>query len=133
MQETFVEFTFDAAHKTTPNTPLHGHTFNARVVVSGERHPVFGWSHDLLEVQKTIHALRSQLDHKLLNEIEGLEIPSLENVTRWIWDSLVVTLPGLTRVELRRGVSGYAEGCVYSGPQPWRAPAGHPAQLRPAT
>ncbi len=55
-----------------------------------------------------------QLDHKLLNDIEGLPVPSLENVAQWIWKFLNVSLPGLERVELRRGANGNCEGCVYS-------------------
>ena len=133
MQETFVEFTFDAAHKTTPDTPLHGHTFSARVVMTGERDPVFGWSHDLLDVQKTVQNVRAQLDHKLLNEIEGLDVPSLENGTKWIWESLDGPLPGLVRVELRRGADGHAEGCAYWASARSRTQSGNLGEPRPET
>ena len=47
MLETYCEFTFDAAHKTTPDTPLHGHSFRVRVTFAGTPQPVVGWSHDL--------------------------------------------------------------------------------------
>jgi 6-pyruvoyltetrahydropterin/6-carboxytetrahydropterin synthase len=115
MQETYVEFAFDAAHKTTPDTPLHGHSFKARAFLTGCRHPIFGWSHDLLEVQKVLRRLRERLDNICLNDIDGLDYPTLENVAAWIWHELNPVLPGLDRVQLWRGVEGFAEGCIYSG------------------
>lgn len=115
MIETFHEFTFDAAHKTTPDTPLHGHTFKVKVVLTGEPVPVFGWSHDLLEVQPILTSLRKQLDHRMLNDIPGLETPTLENVAGWIWKHLDERITGVDRVEVRRGVDGAGEGVLYRG------------------
>ena len=112
MQETFTEFTFDAAHKTTPQTPLHGHTFRARVYLTGPRHPVFGWSHDLLPVHSAIEEIKAKLDHCLLNDIPGLENPTLENTTRWIYEHVCQAIPGVDRVTLERGGPGHAEGCT---------------------
>jgi 6-pyruvoyltetrahydropterin/6-carboxytetrahydropterin synthase len=111
--EMFQEFAFEAAHKTTPDTPLHGHTFKVKVVLTGEPVPVFGWSHDLLEVEPIISAVRKQLDHTYLNDIEGLEIPTLENVAQWICRRLDQALPGVDRVEVRRGLEGACEGVVF--------------------
>ena len=113
MIETFQEFAFDAAHKTTPDTPLHGHTFKVKLVLTGEAVPVFGWSHDLLQVEPVVTALRKQLDHRYLNDIEGLEIPTLENVAQWIFRRLDKALPGVDRVEVRRGLEGACDGVVY--------------------
>jgi|UniRef100_UPI0013317805 6-pyruvoyltetrahydropterin/6-carboxytetrahydropterin synthase len=111
--EMFREFAFEAAHKTTPDTPLHGHTFKVKVVLTGEPDPVFGWSHDLLEVEPVISALRRKVDHTYLNDIEGLEIPTLENVAGWICRHLDQAIPGVDRVEVRRGLEGAGEGVVY--------------------
>ena len=115
MLETFCEFSFDAAHQTTPDTPLHGHTFKVRVVLTGEQDPVYGWSHDLLKVEPVIDSVRRQLDHKFLNDIEGLHLPTLENVAQWVWRQLDRDVPGVDRVEVRRGVEGHMEGVSYSG------------------
>lgn len=112
MQETYTEFTFDAAHKTTADTPLHGHTFRARVYLSGPRHPQFGWSHDLLDVHRVVDRLKGELDHRYLNEVPGLETPTLENTTRWIYEYLRRSITGVDRVTLERGGNGYAEGCT---------------------
>ena len=113
--ETFVEFSFEAAHTTPPYAHPHGHTFRAQVVVTGEPVPVYGWSHDLTDVEPVIDAVRAELDHKYLNDIPGLAMPTLENVASWIWHRLDGTLAGLDRVVLRRGADGHGEGCVYRG------------------
>jgi 6-pyruvoyltetrahydropterin/6-carboxytetrahydropterin synthase len=115
MQETYVEFTFEAAHQTPPFSSLHGHSFRTRVYLRGEPDPVFGWSHNLYEVEPVVARIRDTLDHKYLNEIEGLSVPTLENLARWIWLRLDRAIDGVDRVELSRGRDGSAEGCVYAG------------------
>lgn len=62
-----------------------------------------------------VEKVRLKVDHTYLNDIEGLEHPSLENVARWIWNQLASDLEGLDRVTVRRGPDGLAEGCTYSG------------------
>jgi 6-pyruvoyltetrahydropterin/6-carboxytetrahydropterin synthase len=115
MLETFIEFTFDAAHTTPPFPNPHGHTFMARVVLTGTPDPYYGWSHDFRDVEPVIEEVRKELDHKYLNDIAGLSMPTLENVTRWIWHRLEGRIEGLDRVVLRRGADGHAEGCSYRG------------------
>lgn len=113
--ETFVEFSFEAAHTTPPYPHPHGHTFRAQVVLTGTPVPVYGWSHDLTEVEPVIYAVRDKLDHKYLNDLPGLAMPTLENIASWIWHELDGKLAGLDRVELRRGAHGHGEGCVVRG------------------
>src|SRR5690349_6015479 len=115
MIESFKEFAFEAAHQLPPFSGLHGHTFKVTIFLKGEPDPEFGWSHNLYEVDEAVTVVKRQLDHRYLNEIEGLSAPSLENVARWIWDRLDRSLEGLDRIVVRRGVDGDAEGCTYSG------------------
>ena len=115
MLETFVEFTFEAAHQIPPFSTLHGHSFRVVVFMTGERDPKFGWSHNLYDVDAAISETKRRLHDSYLNEIEGLEVPSLENVAVWIWRQLDPVLPGLDRVVVRRGIEGAGEGCCYSG------------------
>lgn len=115
MQETFKEFTFEAAHQTPPYSGLHGHSFRVEVVLHGEADPVYGWSHNLYDVEAAIEATRQEVDHKYLNEVEGLSVPTLENVARWLWHRLDDRLDGLDRIVVRRGADGSAEGVRYSG------------------
>jgi len=117
--EIFQEFSFDAAHRF-PGAPeghrnagLHGHSFVARVVLAGAVDARTGFIADLGEVEKRCLRLRERLDHKYLNEVAGLEVPSLENIAVWIWKQLKPELPALARVEVRRESNRH--GCVYQG------------------
>ena len=114
MLETFKQFTFEAAHQTPPYSGLHGHSFTVSVFLKGEPDPVFGWSHNLDEVEAAFASVRSQIDHKYLNDVEGLAVPTLENVTNWLFVRLSNTLKGVDRVVVRRGQEGNAEGCTIS-------------------
>lgn len=119
MFEIFKEFTFEAAHHLAANVAgghpysrLHGHSFRVEVFLRGEPHPDTNWVTDFGEVDRVLQELREQLDHRYLNEIEGLELPTLENISRWIWRRIHNALPGVDRVLVRRGSCG--EGCVFS-------------------
>jgi 6-pyruvoyltetrahydropterin/6-carboxytetrahydropterin synthase len=117
--EIYQEFTFDAAHHF-PGAPkghlyhgLHGHSFTARVVLRGPKNPETGFIADLGDVEARCGQLRLLLDHKYLNDIDGLNNPSLENITAWIWARLKADLPALARVEVRRDSCHH--GCAYEG------------------
>jgi 6-pyruvoyltetrahydropterin/6-carboxytetrahydropterin synthase len=103
----FKDFTFEAAHRL-PNVPadhkcarLHGHSFRARVSVEGPVGAQSGWVVDFADIAAACEPLRQQLDHRYLNEIEGLENPTSENVARWIWGRLVTPLPNLCLVTVQ--------------------------------
>src|ERR1700712_899917 len=102
-QETFREFSFEAAHATPPYSELHGHSFRVSVSLHGEPVPVFGWSHNLYEVEPLLDQVKGLVDHKCLNDVPGLETPTLENVTRWMWTQLDQRLSGVGKVTVRRG------------------------------
>ena len=119
MIEIFKEFTFDAAHELGANVPpghpysrLHGHSFRVEVHLRGSPDPERGWIVDFAALEDAIRPVRERLDHRHLNEIDGLEMPTLENLSRWIWEQLKPSLPALSRVVVRRGAWG-GEGCVY--------------------
>jgi 6-pyruvoyltetrahydropterin/6-carboxytetrahydropterin synthase len=114
---TFKEFSFEAAHALPPFSKLHGHTFAVEIAITGKSHPRYGWAADLYEVDGIVKGVRQELDETYLNDVPGLEVPSLENLTRWIWMRLKPEIPGLARVSVRRGASGHGEGCVYHGPE----------------
>jgi 6-pyruvoyltetrahydropterin/6-carboxytetrahydropterin synthase len=111
--ELFREFTFEAAHSVPPYSGVHGHSFLVTVWIKGAPDPVYGWPISLTEIDPHITEIREILDESNLNEIEGLEIPSLENVTRWIFTRLASKISGLDRIDLRRGHHGLGEGCIY--------------------
>ncbi|MGD9614304.1 MAG: 6-carboxytetrahydropterin synthase QueD [Alphaproteobacteria bacterium] len=120
MFEIFKEFTFEAAHHLAVNVAdghrysrLHGHSFQVQVFLKGEPNEAKNWVYDFGEIEQRVAELRAQLDHNYLNEIAGLEVPTLENISRWIWNRLDNQLPGLDRIIVRRGSCG--EGCVFRG------------------
>ena len=117
MIEISQEFGFDAAHYlgngAAENRRLHGHSFYAEVILRGEADPATGFLRDFGEVDRTLKAIRDELDHRLLNEIEALGIPTLENLARYIFTRAKQALPEVARVKLRR--PSYGQTCVYEG------------------
>ena len=55
--------------------------------------------------------MREQLDHHLLNSIEGLSTPSLENIAQWIAMKLKSKFPQLVSITVRRPSCG--ESCRF--------------------
>jgi 6-pyruvoyltetrahydropterin/6-carboxytetrahydropterin synthase len=111
------QFTFDAAHQlgagADENRRLHGHSFYAEVTLRGEANPATGFLRDFGEVDAVLKAIRETLDHRLLNEIEELGIPTLENLARYIYVRAKRALPEVARVKLRR--PSYGQTCTYEG------------------
>lgn len=120
MTRIYKEFTFEAGHFLPsaplghPNSRLHGHSFLVRVSVEGEPDPETGLIVHFEDFAASLAHVRDRLDHRLLNEIDGLETPTLERIAAWIWRELAPALPGLAEVEVAR--PSCREGCVYSGP-----------------
>jgi 6-pyruvoyltetrahydropterin/6-carboxytetrahydropterin synthase len=117
MIEISQEFGFDAAHYLGNSAPenrrLHGHSFYADVTLRGEANPTTGFLRDFGEVDAALMAIREMLDHRLLNEIEGLATPTLENLAKFIFVQAKARLPEVVRVKLRR--PSYGQTCVYEG------------------
>ena len=117
------EFGFESAHRL-PFVPedhkcarLHGHSFRAEVHVSGPLDPRLGWVMDFADVAAACEPVRQALDHRYLNDIEGLENPTSENLAVWIWDRLVGGGLELSRVVVRETCTS---ACIYDGPPPGR-------------
>lgn len=114
----FKEFIFEAAHRL-PYVPdghkcgrLHGHSFKAEIHVTGEVGKETGWIVDFADIKSAFKPLYEQLDHNYLNEIEGLENPTSENLAHWIWVRLKPMLPQLSKVVVRETCTS---GCIYCG------------------
>jgi 6-pyruvoyltetrahydropterin/6-carboxytetrahydropterin synthase len=118
MIELTQEFGFDAAHYLGEGAPenarLHGHSFYCEVTLRGEPDAKTGFLRDLGEVKTALDEIRATLDHRLLNEVEGLGNPTLENLARFIFERAKKSLPEVSRVKLRR--PSYGQSCVYEKP-----------------
>ena len=111
-------FNFEAAHYL-PNVPeghkcrrMHGHSFRGEVAVRGEIDPATGWVIDFADLKRAVDPIVKELDHYLLNEIEGLQNPTSEVLVRWIWDRLHPAMPELSQIVVRETCTS---GCVYRG------------------
>ena len=117
MELTF-RFGFDAAHRFDhypeghPNHGMHGHSFQAEVTIRGDPDPVTGFILAFEELESTCLAARAKLDHRTLNDIPGLGVPSLENLCLWLWNEISPGVPALAEVAVRRDSAG--QSCRYS-------------------
>ncbi|MBS1868298.1 MAG: 6-carboxytetrahydropterin synthase QueD [Actinobacteria bacterium] len=117
--ELLKEFTFEAAHRLPGVAAdhkcarLHGHSYRLIVHVSGEVDAATGMVMDFADVKAVVKPLvDAHLDHYYLNEVEGLENPTSENLARWIWQRLVGQLPQLSTIEIRETCTS---GVIYRG------------------
>jgi len=67
---------------------------------------------DFAEIKRAFKPIHERLDHRLLNDIEGLDNPTSENLARWIWHELRASLPSLHRVVVCETCTS---GCIYRG------------------
>lgn len=111
MYEQSYAFAFEAAHDLAENvrgrdghiySRLHGHSFRVEVTVRGESLPEEGWVMDFAVLREACEDARLALDHRFLNDIEGLERPTLETLSSWIYRRLKPAAPKLWRVEVSR-------------------------------
>ena len=112
------KFYFDAAHtlqreiEVEGSRRIHGHTYHAEVFLTGQPDPRTGMVKDLGLVRLAIENLRTRLDHHLLDEVEGLGIPTLENLCAFVFRELGRELPGISKVRVWREARG--DSCTLS-------------------
>lgn len=111
-------FGFESAHYL-PRLPethkcrrMHGHSFHFEIHVEGPVDPDLGWVIDFGEISRIVKPLVDELDHRVLNEIEGLENPTSERIAIWLWQRIKPNLPGLSRVVVRETCTAR---CEYKG------------------
>lgn len=116
--ELYKEYRFESAHRL-PRVPaghkcarMHGHSFKVELTVAGEVDPDTGWFIDYAVLDEAWEPLYRVLDHNCLNEVPGLENPTSEVLSRWIWDRLRPKLPSLIAVTLFETADAR---CVYRG------------------
>jgi 6-pyruvoyltetrahydropterin/6-carboxytetrahydropterin synthase len=110
-------YRFEAAH-FLPKVPpghkcarMHGHSYAIEVVIEGEVDAERGWVVDFADIDAAAAPLVRELDHQVLNEIDGLANPTSELLAAWWWQRLVKTLPIVELVVSETPTSR----CVYRG------------------
>ena len=114
----FKKFSFDSAH-FLPNVPdghkckeMHGHTYHLTIFIEGELENHIDWVMDFAEVKSVVNPIINEIDHKVLNYINGLENPTCENLAIWIWGRIKLQIPSLKRIELNETLTS---GVIYKG------------------
>ncbi len=111
-------FSFEASHRFDhlpedhPCYNLHGHSYRVRVEVTGEVDEQTGFLLDYADLKAAIQPIIKRLDHKHLNDIEGLRLTSTEHLIKWLWDRLKPTLPILSKITIFETDS---TSCEYTG------------------
>jgi 6-pyruvoyltetrahydropterin/6-carboxytetrahydropterin synthase len=112
-------FTFEAAHRLPNVSPthrcyrLHGHSYRVELRLDGPLDQATGFVVDFFEIERAFAPLLARLDHSCLNDIEGLENPTAENIAIWIWKGTKPLLADLRIV------------VVYETPNSWAEYEGH--------
>ncbi len=115
------EYRFEAAHflprvrEGHKCARMHGHSYQVLVVIEGEIDPNLGWVMDFGDLDEVVMPLVNALDHRVLNDLAGLENPTSELLATWMWNQLWPTLPLLVELHVSETPSSR---CVYRGPEP---------------
>ena len=111
-------YRFESAH-FLPKVPeghkcarMHGHSYVVGVVIEGDIDPDRGWLMDFSDIDKHVQPLVTSLDHRVLNEVAGLDNPTSELLAVWLWGKIRATLPELVEVAVSETASSR---CVYRG------------------
>ncbi|HEY3802108.1 MAG TPA: 6-carboxytetrahydropterin synthase QueD [Kofleriaceae bacterium] len=110
-------YRFEAAH-FLPKVPpghkcarMHGHSYEIRIAIEGDVDEERGWVMDFAAIDEHAMPIIKQLDHQVLNEIEGLANPTSELLARWLWQRFTASFP-LAEVVVSETESSR---CIYRG------------------
>ena len=97
-----------AGHKCSR---LHGHSYRVEIALRGPVDPSTGWLVDFAVIDDAWAVLSRQLDHHNLNDVDGLDNPTCENLCAFIWKELKPKVPSLSAVMVERHAIG--DKCTY--------------------
>ena len=113
------DYAFEAAHRLPllpPSHPchrMHGHSYKIGVTLAGEVDPRTGWLVDFDEITQVVEPIvQGELDHRVLNEVPGLENATSEMLALWLWKRLSPLLSHLSAITVHETC---AARCVYRG------------------
>lgn len=111
-------FQFEAAHRLPHMPPenkchrLHGHSFKVDLICEGTPGAQTGILVDFADIKGAFRPYYDMLDHRYLNEVDGLENPTAENLAVWIWKHVKPKLPMLSQVTVHETCT---TACEYRG------------------
>jgi 6-pyruvoyltetrahydropterin/6-carboxytetrahydropterin synthase len=83
-------YRFESAHRL-PHVPeghrcrnIHGHTYRVEISYSGTIDQRTGMVVDFFDLDTAMEPILDEVDHHYLNEVDGLENPTVENIAVWI-------------------------------------------------
>tara|TARA_B100000686_G_C15798334_1_gene483034 strand:+ start:93 stop:449 length:357 start_codon:yes stop_codon:yes gene_type:complete len=92
---------------------MHGHTFNIVVFLDGPINSKTGFVMDFFDLDKIVNKeVISIIDHKVLNDINGLTNPSSEHLAVFVWEKLKNKLSNLSKISISED---HGTGIEYSG------------------
>ena len=111
-------FRFDAAH-SLKNLPaghkcsrLHGHSYRVDIHVSGPADARTGMVVDFAQIKAVVAPILGELDHRCLDEVEGLENSTSELLCQYLWGRIQPLLAGLSAITIWESDDSR---CVYRG------------------
>ncbi len=116
--EIFVKFDFVASRRLTKLAKehlcsrVHGHTFDVQIKVVGDVDSSTGFLVGFSEIEKSVAGVKTIVDHRYLNEIDGLENPTTEILSKWLWGHLQKVVPTLKEISVQEH---YSRGVIYHG------------------
>lgn len=112
-------FRFEAAHRL-PNVPdghqcgrMHGHGFEVTISCLLDEQEIGVQDAAMIRAWAPLAA---QLDHRCLNDIDGLQNPTSEVIAAWLWPQLLVALPNLREISVQETDTA---GCRFDGTTFW--------------
>jgi 6-pyruvoyltetrahydropterin/6-carboxytetrahydropterin synthase len=95
---------FEAAHSNPAGTEaqqrLHGHNYRIDFIAAGAMDPEVGWLIDFGDIKAAFAPVYEHLDHRCLNDIDGLPATTLPELERWVFEQLAPRLPCLRAVRI---------------------------------
>ena len=67
---------------------------------------------DFGDIKEAFEPIFNMLDHNCLNDIQGLENPTSENIAKWIWQKIKLNILNLSGIRVSETCTS---GCIYKG------------------
>ena len=83
-----------------PCAQMHGHSFKIILRIHSGLDGNIGWVMDYNEISKKVAPILALIDHKVLNNVPGLENPTSEFLAFWLYRQIREVLPDLVQISV---------------------------------